>query len=78
MKPSHDHQPNSLESIDQSLIKTVVQTYANYKANGHGEMAARNAAIVALREAMPSWNFRASSDMVSRIIAVSGPAGQTV
>ena len=78
MKPSHAHQPNSLESIDQSLIKTVIQTYTDCKANGHGEMAARNAAIVALREALPSWNFRASSDMVSRIIAVSGPAGQAV
>lgn len=53
-----------------------MQTYANCKANGHGEMAARNAAILVLREALPSWNFRAASDMVSQIIAVSGPAGQ--
>ncbi|MEM7042970.1 MAG: hypothetical protein AAF543_09185 [Pseudomonadota bacterium] len=59
------------------MIKTVMQTYSDCKASGHGEMAARNAAIVALREALPTWNFRASSDMVSQIIAVSGPANQT-
>ncbi|MGI9485378.1 MAG: hypothetical protein ACR2RF_05760 [Geminicoccaceae bacterium] len=76
MKLSHDHQQNSLKSIDQGLIKTVIQSYVGYKANGHGEMAARNKAIVVLREAMPNWNFRAASDMVSRIIAMSGPTTQ--
>ncbi len=77
MKPTYDHQENSLKSIDQGLIKTIIQTYVGYKANGHGEMAARNKAIVVLREAMPNWNFRAASDMVSRIIAMSGPSAQT-
>ncbi|MDH3660565.1 MAG: hypothetical protein OEU92_11155 [Alphaproteobacteria bacterium] len=77
MKPPSDHQQNSLKSIDQGLIKTVMQTYADCKANGLGEMAARNAAIMVLREALPTWNFRAASDMVSRIIALSSPAGQT-
>ena len=77
MKPSSDHRQGNLKSIDQSLIKTVMQTYAGCKANGHGEMAARNAAIVVLREALPSWNFRAASDLVSQIIALSGPASQT-
>lgn len=77
MKPSYDHQQNSLKSIDQSLIKTVMQTYAGYKADGHGEMAARNKAIVVLREALPTWNFRTASDTVSRIIAMAGPASQT-
>lgn len=76
MKPSSDHQHTNLKSIDQSLIKTVTQTYASRKASGHGEMAARNAAILVLREALPSWNFRAASDLVSRIIAVSVPPGQ--
>ena len=77
MKPSHDHQQNSLKSIDRSLIKTVIQSYVGCKADGHSEMAARNKAISVLREALPSWNFRAASDMVSRIIAMSGPAAQT-
>lgn len=77
MKLSSDHQQNSLKSIDQSLIKTVVQTYVGCKADGHSEMAARNKAVGVLREAMPNWNFRAASDMVSRIIAMSGPAAQT-
>lgn len=77
MKPSHDYQQNSLKSIDQSLIKTIIRTYTSCKANGHGEMAARNAAILVLREAMPSWDFRAASDMVARIIAGSAPSGQT-
>lgn len=76
MRSSTDHQPTSLQSIDQSLIKTVIQTYADQKASGHGEMAARNAAVIVLREALPSWNFRAASDMVSRIIAFSGPTAQ--
>ncbi len=76
MKLSRDHQQTSLKSIDQSLIGTVLQTYSGCKANGHGEMAARNAAILVLREALPSWNFRAASDMVSRIIAMSAPSGQ--
>ena len=76
MKSSRDRQPSCLESLDQSLIKSVVQKYVGCKANGHGEMAARNAAILVLREALPSWDFRAASDMVSRIIAGSGPAAQ--
>ncbi|MEZ5932369.1 MAG: hypothetical protein R3F54_10510 [Alphaproteobacteria bacterium] len=49
----------------------------NCKNGGHGEMAARNAAVVVLREAMPSWNFRAASDMVSRIIAGHAPLAQS-
>ncbi|MGI9509043.1 MAG: hypothetical protein ACR2QJ_06810 [Geminicoccaceae bacterium] len=53
-----------------------MQAYADCKAKGQGEMAARNAAISALRDALPSWNFRAASDMVSQIIAGSEPAGQ--
>jgi hypothetical protein len=57
--------------MNQNLVQTVVQTYTAYKQSGHGEMAARNAAIVALREACPNWNFRAASDMVSQIIAAS-------
>jgi|GEM_PF-4113265 len=69
MTPSTDHSQNSLKSIDQGLIMTVMQTYRDCKANGHGEMAARNAAIGVLREALPSWNLRTASDVVSRIIA---------
>lgn len=78
MKPSHDLQQNSLKSLDQNLIATVMQSYVGCKANGHGEMAARNKAISVLREAMPSWNFRAASEVVSRIIEMSGPAAQVV
>lgn len=54
-----------------------MQKYSLCKAEGHGEMAARNAAILVLREALPSWNFRTASEMVSRIIAGSGPTAQT-
>lgn len=53
-----------------------MQAYAGCKANGQGEMAARNAAIMVLNEALPGWNFRTASDMVSRIIAGADPAGQ--
>lgn len=77
MKLSSDHQQNSVKSVDQSLIKTVIETYSGCKANGHGEMAARNAAILTLREACPSWNFRAASDMVSQIIARHIPLAQS-
>jgi hypothetical protein len=77
MKPSTDHQQHSLKSIDQGLIATIIQTYVKYKNGGHGEMAARNAAVVVLREAMPSWNFRTASDMVSRIIAGHVPLPQS-
>ena len=77
MKPSPDHQQTSVKSIDQSLIKTVMETYTGCKANGHGEMAARNAAIGTLREACPNWNFRAASDMVSQIIAGQSPLAQS-
>lgn len=77
MNSPFDHQQSRLESLDQSLIKSVMQKYRGCKADGHGEMAARNAAILVLREALPSWNFRAASDMVSRIINLSGPTGQT-
>lgn len=77
MKPSPDHQQHSVKSIDQNLIKTVIETYTGYKANGHGEMAARNAAIVTLREACPNWNFRAASDMVANIIAGYQPLPQS-
>ena len=77
MKPSRDRQPSHLKSLDQSLIRSVMQKYTFCKAEGHGEMAARNAAILVLREALPSWNFRTASEMVSRIIAGSGPAAQT-
>ena len=68
-----DPQPSSLKSIDQSLIQNIIHTYTSCKANGHGEMAARNAAISVLREALPGWNLRAASDMVSRIIAGHDP-----
>lgn len=54
----------------------VVQAYKSRKASGLGEMAARNAAIMVLRENLPTWTFRAASDMVSRIIAFSSQAGQ--
>lgn len=77
MNSSTDLPQNSLKSIDQNLIEHVVQTYADYKADGHGEMAARNAAIVKLREACPNWNFRAASDMVSQIIAGHEPLAQS-
>ncbi|MGI9491578.1 MAG: hypothetical protein ACR2QF_04170 [Geminicoccaceae bacterium] len=55
----------------------MVQAYRNYKDNGQGEMAARNAAVMVLRENLPSWTFRAASDMVGRIIDFSGQASQT-
>ncbi len=70
-------QLHSLDSIDQTLVQKVVQAYKGYKANGQGEMAARNAAIMVLRENLPSWTFRAASDMVGRIIDFSGQAHQT-
>ena len=73
--PKQQH--HSLESIDQSLIQKVVQAYNNYKDNGQGEMAARNAAVMVLRENLPSWTFRAASDMAGRIIDFSGQATQT-
>ena len=44
-KPQH----HSLESIDQTLVQKVVQAYKNYKDNGQGEMASRNAAVMVLR-----------------------------
>lgn len=69
MKPSTDHRQNSLKSMNQNLVQTVIQTYTISKQNGQSEMAARNAAIVTLREACPNWNFRAASDMVNQIIA---------
>ena len=68
MNSSIDPQQNSLKSLNQHLVETVIQAYTRHKACGHGEMAARNAAIVTLREACPNWNFRAASDMVSQII----------
>jgi hypothetical protein len=71
MNSSTEPQQNNLKSMNQNLVQTVIQTYAAYKQSGHGEMAARNAAIVSLREACPNWNFRAASDMVSQIIAAS-------
>lgn len=77
MKQLPEQESHCLESIDQSLIQKVVQTYKGHKASGHGEMAARNAAIMVLRENLPSWTFRAASEMVSRIIAFSGHTGQT-
>ncbi len=70
-------QQHRLESIDRSLIQKVVQAYRAYKDNGQGEMAARNAAVMVLRENLPSWTFRAASDMVCRIIDFSGQAHQT-
>ena len=77
MTQSPDQQQHRLESIDQSLIQKVVQAYNHYKTIGQGEMASRNAAVMVLCDNLPSWNFRAASDMVSRIIAFSGQAGQT-
>ncbi|MGI9493966.1 MAG: hypothetical protein ACR2QF_16355, partial [Geminicoccaceae bacterium] len=59
------------------LVQKVVQAYRNYKDNGQGEMAARNAAVMVLRENLPNWTFRAASDMVGRIIDFSGQASQT-
>lgn len=76
MKKLSEQEHHCLESIDQSLIQLVVQAYKSRKASGLGEMAARNAAIMVLRENLPTWTFRAASDMVSRIIAFSGQAGQ--
>lgn len=66
-----------LECIDQVTIQKVVQTYTGRKAEGQGEMAARNAAIMVLCEHLPSWPFRAASEMVGRIIAFSGRSGQS-
>lgn len=66
-----------LESIDQTLIQKVVQAYKRHKDSGQGEMAARNAAVMVLRENLPSWTFRAASDMVGRIIDFSSQARQT-
>jgi hypothetical protein len=77
MKPLPDCEQNSLKSIDANIIQNVMKTYAGSKASGQGEMAARNAAIVALREALPSWTLRAASDMVNRIIAGSEPLAQS-
>ena len=77
MNATTDDSQHGLKSIDQGLIKTVIQTYTDCKANGHGEMAARNAAIGTLREALPSWNLRASSDVVSRIIDGHQPLAQS-
>jgi len=77
MSLSPDLQQHSVKSIDQGLIQTVIQTYTSCKAEGHGEMAARNAAIGALRDALPSWQLRAASDMVSRIIASHAPLTQS-
>jgi len=71
MKPLPDCEQHSPKSIDQNVIQNVIKTYAGCKANGQGEMAARNAAISALRDAFPGWNLRAASDMVNRIIAGS-------
>ncbi len=68
MNSPTDSQQNNLKSLNQNLIQTVIQAYTRHKESGHGEMAARNAAIVSLREACPNWNFRAASDMVSQII----------
>ena len=76
MNSPSDHQQNNLKSLDQSLIRKVMQAYAGCKANGQGEMAARNAAIMVLNEALPGWNFRTASDMVSRIIAGADPTPQ--
>ncbi len=70
-------QQHRLESIDQSLIQKVVLAYKSYKDNGLGEMAARNAAVMVLSENLPSWTFRAASDMVSRIIEFSMQSPQT-
>ncbi len=72
-----DQQQHRLESIDQSLIQKVVQAYSRYKANGQGEMASRNAAVMVLREDLPSWTFRAASEMVGRIITFAGQPQQT-
>lgn len=77
MTQSSGQQQHRLESIDRSLIQKVVQAYNHYKTKGQGEMASRNAAVMVLRENLPSWTFRAASDMVSRIIAFSGQATQT-
>ncbi len=70
-------QQHRLESIDQTLIQKVILAYKNYKDNGLGEMAARNAAVMVLSESLPSWTFRAASDMVSRIIEFSMQSPQT-
>lgn len=72
-----DQQQHRLESIDQTLIQKVVQAYSSYKDNGQGEMAARNAAVMVLRENLPTWTFRAASDMVGRIIDFSSQTHQT-
>ncbi len=69
-------QQHRLESIDQTLIQQVVQAYHRYKENGQGEMASRNAAVMVLRDGLPSWTFRAASEMVGRIIAFAGQAQQ--
>ncbi len=69
MKPASEHERHSLKAIDRLLVQNVIRTYDGCKANGHGEMAARNAAIVVLREAMPRWTFRAASAAVSQILA---------
>lgn len=70
-------QQHRLECIDQSLIQKVTQAYKAYKDNGQGEMAARNAAVMVLRENLPSWTFRAASDMVGRIIEFAVQPRQT-
>lgn len=70
-------QQHRLESIDQSLIQQVIQAYKGYKDSGQGEMASRNAAVMVLRESLPSWTFRAASEMASRIIDFSTQARQT-
>ena len=78
MNFSTDSQQNNLKSLNQNLVQTVIQAYTRHKESGHGEMAARNAAIVTLREACPNWNFRAASDMVSQIIdAIPEPLAQS-
>lgn len=74
---SEQQQQHRLEAFDQRIIQRVIHAYRTYKENGQGEMAARNAAVMVLSEMLPSWTFRAASDMVGRIIEFSTQSPQT-
>jgi hypothetical protein len=69
-------QQHRLESIDRTLIQKVVEAYRAQKDNGQGEMASRNAAVMVLCDNLPSWTFRAASEMVGRIIEFASQARQ--
>jgi hypothetical protein len=61
-----------LDSVDQKMIQTVVETYRARRASGVSEFAAQHAALIVLREHLPNWPVRVAADMVRRIINLAG------